>query len=85
MRHSGPCFVLLVMDWDGDVSQLKEYVKWFSSIIWTADRDSAHIVKEPIDSDTLVLLDDTGDMYNLTSGLILVRPDRAYCLHWTQP
>lgn len=74
MRHSGPCFVLVVMDWDGDVRQLKEFVEWFYKSSGLRI-EIAHIVKEPIDSDTLVLLDDTGDMYNLTSGLILVRPD----------
>lgn len=74
MRNSGPCFVLVVIDWDGDYCQLKEFVEWFYQSSGLTI-EIAHIVKEPIDSDALVLLDETDALHKLTSGLILVRPD----------
>ena len=74
MRHAGPCFVLVVIDWDGNESQLKEFVEWFNQSS-ELTIEIAHIVKEPVDSNNLVLLDETGAVHNLASGLILVRPD----------
>ena len=74
MRVSEPCFVLLLVEWEGDMSQLEEEAEGlFQS--FGLNVKFAQVVKEPIESEHLILLDESGKLCSMTSGLVLIRPD----------
>jgi hypothetical protein len=74
MRVSEPCFVLLLVEWEGDMSQLEEEAEGLFQSFGLKVK-FAQFVKEPIESEHLILLDESGTLCSMTSGLVLIRLD----------
>ena len=80
LRGQDPCFVLLVIAWNGDELHLR-HVEELVHQSFGLTTMIVHVVKDPggSGSGNLTFWDSKGDLHRLATGLVLIRPDGHVC------